>query len=398
MTLRKFGQISLAIALSLSSSLLINACGATQTIDFVYVTSSKSTPNGQISVYKADQKTGALIPLSSSPFDSGGANPVAEVASPNHDNLYVVNRNDNSVVPFSIQGDGTLTKLTVVNTPGLFPVGVAISPAGNFLYVTDTYMPGFSDENPGPGALVVYPIKSDGSLDSPVMNGTVPYFPVGYTPVGVNALESGTAVYVVCKGGGSNGDLGRVYAFTTGTSGALAPIGAGYYTAGVAPTAIASDPTNRFVYVTDTAANQLIGYLVTNGNVLTPMPNGPFKTDRFPVSVAVDPRGYYVYVSNYNSATISSYAIDLSNGSPSQVAGSGSSKTGTNPGCIIVEPALGRFVYTANFADDTVTAMQLNPHTGVLSGVQNSPFSAGGQPTCVAAIPHGNHAIQNVSP
>jgi 6-phosphogluconolactonase len=34
------------------------------------------------------------------------------------------------------------------------------------------------------------------------------------------------------------------------------------YAAGVVPSAIAEEPTARFVYVTDQASNQLIGYTV----------------------------------------------------------------------------------------------------------------------------------------
>src|ERR1019366_8145841 len=49
------------------------------------------------------------------------------------------------------------------------------------------------------------------------------------------------------------------------------------YAAGV-PSAIAEEPTSRFVYVTDQAANQLIGYTVQSNGALVPMINGPFQT------------------------------------------------------------------------------------------------------------------------
>jgi len=42
--------------------------------------------------------------------------------------------------------------------------------------------------------------------------------------------------------------------------------------AGVKPTAIASDPTDRFVYVTDYAQDQLIGYTIIDGTVLSFLP------------------------------------------------------------------------------------------------------------------------------
>lgn len=398
MKLRKFGQVLLAIAVSLGSSFLITACGNTHTIDFLYITSSKNNP-GQVAVYKVDSGSGALIQIPQSPYPSGGRNPVAEVTSPNAKNLYVINRDDNTVVQFAIGTDGKLYPLHTINTPGGFPVAVAINAAGTFLYVVDTYQSGFTDATPGSGAVVVYPVAKDGSLGTAVANGNLAYFPVGVAPAGVTVLPDGSAVYVATKGGTTKADgvqLGRVYTFNSSSGGSLTAIGTGFVAAGVAPNAIASDPTGRFVYATDGSANQLIGYSVTSGGMLTPMINGPFKTDLFPVSVTIDPRGFYIYVANFNANTLSAYAIDQSNGTPSQVAGSGTFGTRTGPTCVIVEPSLGRYVYTSNFLDNTITALQLNPHTGGLIGVQNSPFAAPGQPTCAAAIAHGNHSLQAV--
>ncbi|HVJ08247.1 MAG TPA: beta-propeller fold lactonase family protein [Acidisarcina sp.] len=395
MKLRKLGQVLLATAVSLGSSLAITSCGNVYTIDFLYVTSSKNNP-GQVAVYKVDNQSGALTPLPQSPYPSGGRNPVAEVTSPDSKNLYVVNRDDNTVVQFAIGSDGKLYPLHTVNTPGGFPVAVAVNPAGTFLYVVDTYQPGFTDATPGPGALVVFPLAKDGSLGAPVNNGNLTYFPVGFSPMGVTALANGNSVYVATKHGTVATDTGRIYMFSTGSGGSVAPLGSGFVPAGVAPNAIASDPTGRFVYATDGVSNQLIGYTVTSGGILNPMINGPFKTDQFPNSITIDPRGYYIYVTNFNSNTLSAYALDQSNGTPAQVAGSGTFGTRTGPTCVVVEPGLGRYVYTSNFLDNTVTAFQLNPHTGSLVGVQNSPFAAPGQPTCVAAIAHGNHAVQAI--
>ena len=69
------------------------------------------------------------------------------------------------------------------------------------------------------------------------------------------------------------------------------------------PSAIASDPTGRFVYVTDQTANQVYGYSIDNqlsGN-LTPLVSSPFPTGNaglFPVALVIDPRGKYLYTAN----------------------------------------------------------------------------------------------------
>ena len=166
--------------------------------------------------------------------------------------------------------------------------------------------------------------------------------------------------------------------------------------AGVRPSASASDPTERFLYVTDAVSNQLYAYTIAANGALTPLTNGPFTTGVYPDGVTIDPSGTYIYVANYNSNTISAYQIAQSTGAPSALAGAASYATKTGPTCILVEPAFGRFLYTANFLDSSVTGYKLNPNNGSLAGTENSPYPAAGQPTCAAAVPHGNHPSQHV--
>ena len=170
------------------------------------------------------------------------------------------------------------------------------------------------------------------------------------------------------------------------------------YPAGVVPSAIAEEQTSRFVYVTDQAANQLIGYVVQSNGSLVPMVNGPFSTGNFPVNLTVDPRGRLLYVVNYNANTVQGYAIDTATGTPSGAVGAFATATGTGPSCVAIDPALGIYLYTANTLDNTITADKLTPGTGALAGVQNSPFLAAGTPTCVTVVPNGQHATQLITP
>jgi 6-phosphogluconolactonase (cycloisomerase 2 family) len=62
----------------------------------------------------------------------------------------------------------------------------------------------------------------------------------------------------------------------------------------------------------------------------------------------------------------------------------------------MIEPALGRFLYTSNFLDNSITGYQLNPNSGILTGTENNPYPTAGQPTCTAAVAHGNHATEHV--
>ena len=280
-------------------------------------------------------------------------------------------------------------------TPGTIPTQLAINAAGTYLYVVETYQPGFSASKPGPGALVVFPVNATGqlgatgSLCTPVANGANAFFPVGNNPAAVNVLASSNFVYAVNENDATISD------FQVGTSGALTLIAT--YPVGVAPNAIASDPTSKFLYVTDGAANQMIGFLIQTNGALINMQT-PFKTDILPVSVKVDPRGIYVYVANYNANDVSAYTIDRGTGNATQIAGTTTYAVDAGPTCVLIEPAEARFVYTSNFLGETVSGLSLNPATGALAPVQNTPFKAAGQPTCSAAITHGNHAIEVVQP
>ena len=415
MKFSKSGQRLLAVAVSFGVGLGVISCGQSNTVDFLYVTASKNNP-GQISVYKVDQISGALTQIQDSPYSSGGRNPVAETTSPDGKNLYVLNHDDNTVVQFAIGTDGKLYPQHTYNTPGTEPTAITINSAGTLLFVVDTFQAAFSPSNPGPGALVVYPVNADGSLGTNITNTTVspnlPYWPVENIPSNVNVTNllttSATTDFVYVVNTNTATQAGTVSAFSYSTAsggGALTPIpgspcatasaGRNCFQAGVAPNASASDPTGRFYYVTDGATNQLIAYGIQANGALIPVQNGPFRTDVFPNAVTVSATGNYIYVANFNSNDISAYQIDQGTGAPSSLATS-TFATKTGPTCVLIEPALGRYLYTSNFLDNSITGYKMDPNTGILTGTENNPYPTAGQPTCTAAITHGNHATEHV--
>ncbi|MFZ0270411.1 MAG: beta-propeller fold lactonase family protein [Acidobacteriaceae bacterium] len=418
MKLTRFGQGFLAVTASLALGFGLTSCSPSDTIDYVFVTSNSTTAgtgaNGQISSYHVDSQSGAISVVAGSPVSSQGVNPVAEVASPNQQFLYVANHGSNSIAQFIIGTDGQLSFGKAYSTPGTEPVSMAINTAGTLLFVLDYYGPGFSDTTPGPGILVVYPVNSDGSLGTPVSNGGLSYttlqcFPTGVavSPNGSYAFVSNTNAVVVTTAPPTTAtppatpstcpNQGTISGFSVSSSGALTSVPGSPFAAGTTPTGIAVDLTSRFLYTTDSVQNQLIVYTILSGGALQPLTNGPFTTGTFPVNLVIDPRNEYLYVTNYNASTISAFTISQSNGQPSALASNTFNTGDPGPTCILVDPALGRYVYTALSQFNAVAAAQLNPNTGVLSGVQNSPYSVSGTATCVAAVPHGNHATQYVS-
>lgn len=385
----------------------LTACTRDFTVAYLYATASNKTSPGVINEYTVDYQSGALVAISGSPVTTG-VNPVALVTAPGGLFLYAINQGDSTVQEFAVNtGDGTLSAKNTYKT-GSTPTAAAIDAAGKFLYVTFTYQTGYSATNAGPGGVNIFPINSDNSL------GSATTVNVGYSPVGVVTSGFNNLVYVVDQepAVGTTSAHGVILGFNQNPStGALTPASgtsistdstgktvATGYGAGTVPSAIAIDPTARFVYVTDRSTNQLYGNVVQSGGRLVPMNNSPFATGLLPVAVTIDPRGLYLYIANYNSNTVSAYAINQSSGAAVGSVGSGAVNVGTGPSCVTIEPALGIYLYTSNNLDNTITGQQLDPHNGTLKAIENTPFPAAGQPTCVASVPNGSHATQLVVP
>src|SRR5260370_6763324 len=260
---------------------------------------------------------------------------------------------------------------------------IAMGAAGKFLDVTFTYQVGpngqelDSPASPGPGGVTIFPINGKGSLGTPstlkvgntLVGIVVRRQPAGGTAVFAYVLDQEVAPKATVLGFSQNLTTGALTptpgtVITTDATGKTVATG---YGAGTTPSAIAEDPSARFVYITDRDTNQLYGNLVANNGSLVPMTNSPFATGIFPVGLTIDPRGKFLYVANFSSNTVGAYAIDIASRNPVGSVGSASTSVDTAPTCVTIEPALGIYAYTSNNLASTVSAMQLDPHNGGLS-------------------------------
>jgi 6-phosphogluconolactonase len=394
MKFSKVGQVSLVSASALILACTFTACSPI-TIDYVFVAGNKTNP-GQIQTFVADRVSGALAPVGQT-VSSGGVTPVSEAVSTDFAHLYVANQGDNTLVEFNIGSKGGLTsaKTVTMSAEGNTPVSISMNTQGTLLYVVNRYQPGCSSAKPCAGALAVFPVAADGSLGTSVTNGSLNYVPVGVNPTSVNPLADGSAVYVSTYN--STSGTGFISGFSASSAGALSALAGSPYPAGVKPVAMASDSTSRFLYVTDFAQNQLIAYAIIDQGVLHPLINGPFRTGNQPSAIVVDPRALYIYIANELDNSVSAYAIDKATGTPSaavNTSGSAINSTGTEPVAILVDPGFGRYVYTANFLDNSLTGFKINAGNGTLSFAQNGPYPSIGQPAAIVSVPHGNHSIQ----
>ncbi|MGD0097349.1 MAG: beta-propeller fold lactonase family protein [Terracidiphilus sp.] len=408
MKLNKSSQLLLVSAVSLLGAGLVSACG-TLTTDFVYVTSAKAagTNNyGEIDVFEINAVSGFMRQIPTSPFPSGGRNPVAEAVSTDYNNLYVVNHDDNTIVQFSIGPDGKLYAQYTVNTPGIFPMAVAVN--GSNLFVLDTYQPlaNCSNAEPCSGAVGVFPILAasgtgsnatpGGGLGDPVTNPATGanYWPLSLpgspndviVPTGIDVVESGALAYVSAYD--STSSTGYVFGFSV-ASGALTPLKAGAPLAAIThPSAITSDSSSGYVYVTDSTVNKLFSYAVKSDGSLSQLAGSPIATGNQPSAIVADSKYPYLYVTNALDGTVSGYSI----GSSGVLSSFGTYPTGIQPVAIGIDPSTDHFLFTVNFlangASGTISDFEIDPTAGALVNAQRSPYTTAALPTAVAAVPH----------
>jgi DNA-binding beta-propeller fold protein YncE len=425
MKFNKSSQLLLASAVSLLTAGLLAACGS-DTTDFVFVASSKAagTNNyGEIDVFEINSVSGAMRQIPTSPFPSGGRNPVAEAVSPDNTNLYVVNQDDNTIVQFVIGNDGKLYPQNTVNTPGIYPLAVAAS--GSNLFVLDTYQPlsTCSTNSPCSGSIAVYPILTAAeagkltpsepadTLGTAVTNPNTgaTYWPLtlpGSTghllePTAINVLASGAYVYVTAYDWTASTNY--IFGFSVGSSGALTALNSGAplatiatgtcssaylnapYSAGTCPAAIASNSTSSYVYVTDAKNGTVHGYSVLSGGLLSALSGSPFSAGDLPSAIAVDTKYSYAYVTNAGDNNVQAYSI--TNGVLTSI---GLYAAGLQPVAIGIDPSTNHFVFTANFLGDNISDFQMSATAGTLINTQGSPYAGNSQLTAVAAVPHGS--------
>ncbi len=409
MKLSRSSQLVLVAAASLAAATLISACQQfTQslTVDFVYVASNRAagpSQAGEIDVFEIDSESGRMRPIPTSPFPSGGRNPVAEAVSSDYQNLFVVNHDDNTIVQFAIGSDGKLYPNDTVNTPGIFPLAIAASKSN--VFVVDTYqpLPLCSPAEPCTGSISVIPLVAPSTvancattvcLGTPANNSAVngQYWPLTLpsapndviVPTAVNVLASGAYVYVTAYDSSTPSPVGYVFGFSVGTGGVLTPLNNGTpFPAGAQPSGVASDAASAYLYVTDTSKGNVRGFSVGAGGTLTALNGSPYPAGGQPSSVIVDPSYPFVYVTNSEDSTLSAYS--MSSGVLTLI---GTYATGLQPVAVGIDPSTNHFLYTINFLGGNVSGFELSPTQGTLLDSQNSPYGTNAQPVAVAAVPH----------
>ncbi len=156
----------------------------------------------------------------------------------------------------------------------------------------------------------------------------------------------------------------------------------------------AVDPTGHYLYVPNFSGGNVSVWTIGNGGSLTPVAGNPcggeanqqncFLAGNDPDAVAVDPSSRYVYVANWSDDTVSAYTIGA-DGALSHIGG-GPFLTGGDPKSVIVD-ATGAYVYVANNYHYYVSGFAVNAD-GSLTPLAAGQCDVAGRHNCFLAGEH----------
>jgi 6-phosphogluconolactonase len=268
---------------------------------FAYVANLVSNASDQatISMYTINSYSGVLVSTTPATVPTGYF-PQGIAIDPAGKFVYTANSDDNSISMFTInQTTDVLTATTPASVSTLIPGQLlsdpsflTVDPTGRFLYVTALLSEG--------AAVFMYNINQTNGLLTPTSPATVQ---TGGIPFQVIVSPSGRFAYVVNNNGsgGSSGPPGVSQFTVDSTTGVLTANTPSAVAAGNGPTAVAVDPTSNFAYVVNRLDNTVSMYRIdqTTGNLL---PNGTIAAGAQPFRIDFDPTGKFIYVTNEGSA------------------------------------------------------------------------------------------------
>lgn len=338
---------------------------------------SASDSGTKIHAFTIDQTSGALTEVSGSPFSTGfvtGSSFPDIAVDSQSAHLYLASSGDAKVAGFAIDAtSGALTALA--GSPyaaGTNAGGIpAFSPDGKYLYVVN--------QNSSGGSVSGYAIDQTSGVLTALAGSP---FAAGSTPYWITFTSNGQFAYV-SNFGGSNIS---VYSVSAGVLTAMptpVPVDGN-------PQDLTIDPagTHLFVPVSSGSSNGAVDVFTINSDgTLTKVTGSPYAVGIGPRFVDVDPTGKYAYVSSAGTGGTGVYgfSIDQSTGALTALSGSPYS-TGSQPQFITVD-ASGKFGYTSNQGSGTISGFAIDQSTGVLSVIAGSPFAAGSKPFFVSISP-----------
>lgn len=203
----------------------------------------------------------------------------------------------------------------------------------------------------------------------------------------------------------------EVFAFRAHSDGTVTPLGTPNFSTGSGPAGLAVHPPGDFIYIANSAGNNVTLLNINKGNgeltvpptnaALPPSPLIPpniFNAGGGPVSIVIAPNAPRAYVLNQVSGNISAFLLDPANGNLALITnppGNGPTSTPaygsfTQPTGMAISPK-GDFLFVASPSQAAVFAFAVNSGDGSLAPVAGSPFSmgTGATPNALTVDPSG---------
>jgi len=431
MKFRKFGQVCLALVVSLGLGFGVTSCSTDHTVGYFYVT---GTQYQQISGFRIDNNLGQLTPTQNSPYSSGGVNPIKILVATAGKFVYVLNAGCGSTgqVPcpantppdetganislFTVGGQGGLSYQYPYPSQGNNPISMLADSSGTHLFVLDStvtdpttcvgYVPGNAATICGD--ITAFNIDGNTGRLSLITNQQVKnsagtnltYFPVGSSPINFFMIPSGSYIYTIENGqSGSTVDPPQAVFVYANSGGQLTltqntPI----ITNATQLTYIYA--SSRYVYLIDaqdgTTAGQILPYTTGTNGALQSLVHGAVVntgTVANPGPMIVDHQNKFLYLTNMgpnltpssSASSVSAFFIDPTTGFLTPIATTVPFGAGASPVCILEDPS-NQYLYTANYSSSEITGAIINSSTGTLTTLRKATqFATTGQPTWCAA-------------
>ena len=303
-------------------------CGTTKSRFLFAAIPSSNT----IVAYREDPNAGVLTQLSGSPISAGSAIE-ALALHPSGKYLYAANSGSNNISLYTISSTGALTEVTPRTNAGTSPTLLAIDSAGSFLYVV----------NSGSFDISVFSIDSSTGQLAPVAQPSGPTTPIGLQAMNLALTPSGNFLYVTGEEGAQGTSTGVIWAFPV-SQGIIGPVPVpnSPFLTGNNPLGLAIDSTGSHLYTANKQDNSLSTFTINSDGSLAAVGSAIGESFAAPVALLIDKSGKYLYVANQGSSNVAAYSIG-SDGSLTLLSGSPFS-TGSQPG-VLASDSSGNYLF-----------------------------------------------------
>lgn len=347
----------------------------------VYVGTSVRGESQGIIMYRMDRSSGRLQPSGVVPHKK---NPGFLAIHPNQRYLYAVHAGEEgpngAVSAYAIEPKtGNLTLLGQQPSGGRGPCHISVDPDGRFVLVAHY----------GGGSVAILPIREDGALDAP--SDTVQHQGSSINPERqgephphfMSQGPSGEYAYVPDLG------IDQVVIYQVNRQQKkLLPNGSAPLKPGAGPRHLAFDPTGNYAYVINELDSTVTAYRsdgssgrLTAFQTIPTIPDD-FTETNYPADIHVHPSGRFLYGSNRGHDSIVIYGVNQETGRLSCL---GYEPTqGAWPRNFALDPA-GEFLLAANQNGDTLVVFRIDQGTGLLQ--PTGQVLALPNPVCVKLLP-----------